>query len=386
MRIVDVCAFYTPHGGGVRTYIDQKLALAEPLGHDITVIAPGTEDALIERGPSARIMTLRSPRLPVDRKYGYFDDEPAIHRALDRLAPDFVEASSPWRSPVMVANWRPEVPKALIMHADPLSAYAYRWFGPFLERDTIDRRFDPFWRHLRRLGQSFDAVVCANRDLSSRLQAGGVVNVQTNPMGVQPGLFSPARRNEALRARLLQHCGLGPDALLLVAAGRLAPEKRLPMLAEAVTMAGRRRPIGLAIFGEGREKLSLWRAIAGNPHIRMMQPVRDRERFATVLASADALLHGCEAETFCMAGAEARASGVPVIVPDQGGAAEFALQGGGIAYRAADRASLVEALLRFEPHSPDWQLHTAPRTMRAHFDDLFALYRRLQDNRQRSVA
>jgi len=25
MKIVDVCAFYAPKGGGVRTYVDQKL-------------------------------------------------------------------------------------------------------------------------------------------------------------------------------------------------------------------------------------------------------------------------------------------------------------------------------------------------------------------------
>ena len=36
------------------------------------------------------------------------------------------------------------------------------------------------------------------------------------------------------------------------------------------------------------------------------------------LASADALVHGCEAETFCLVAAEARASGTPMIVPDRG--------------------------------------------------------------------
>ena len=66
----------------------------------------------------------------------------ALHAALDRLAPDFVEVSSPWRSPSMVARWRPEVPKALVMHADPLAAYAYRWLGPVLARDTIDRQVE----------------------------------------------------------------------------------------------------------------------------------------------------------------------------------------------------------------------------------------------------
>ena len=50
MRIVDVCAFYSPLGGGVRTYIDQKLALADKFGVDMTVIAPGEDAQVEERG------------------------------------------------------------------------------------------------------------------------------------------------------------------------------------------------------------------------------------------------------------------------------------------------------------------------------------------------
>ena len=48
MHIVDVCAFYTPHGGGVRTYVERKLAFAETSGDDVTIIVPGTR-AHIER-------------------------------------------------------------------------------------------------------------------------------------------------------------------------------------------------------------------------------------------------------------------------------------------------------------------------------------------------
>ena len=32
-------------------------------------------------------MTLPSPRLPLDRKYGYFGDEAAIHATLDEPGP-----------------------------------------------------------------------------------------------------------------------------------------------------------------------------------------------------------------------------------------------------------------------------------------------------------
>lgn len=386
MRIVDVCAFYSPRGGGVRTYVEQKLALAESSGHDITILAPGDEHATVDAGPHARIVTLPAPRFPLDRKYWYFQDEAALHAALDALEPDLVEASSPWRSALMVANWRPEVSKALIMHADPLSAYAYRWLGSLLPRETIDRRMDWFWQHLRKLGRLFDAVVCASEDFAGRLSAGGMANIVTIPMGVEPGLFTPRRRDPALRARLLDQCGLDARATLLVAAGRLAPEKRIPMLIEAATAAGQQRPIGLVIFGEGREQGAVMRAIGGNPHIRLFQPERDRAKFAAILASCDALLHGCEAETFCMLAGEAQASSLPVIVPDRGGAADFARGGAGIAYRAASRSDATQAILALPPMRADASGPATVRHMQDHFDALFGLYRALGDARRLQAA
>lgn len=386
MKIVDVCAFYSPKGGGVKTYVGQKLAIAERMEQDITILAPGDDDSVLELGPRARIQTIASPRFPLDRKYWYFRDEPALHAALDRLAPDFVEASSPWRSPLMVANWRPQTPKALILHADPLSAYAYRWLEPLVSRETIDRRFVRYWDHLRQLGRLYDAVVCASDDLASRMKAGGVGNVVTVPMGVEPQRFSAGKRNEDLREWLLAQCGLGPDATLLVAAGRLAPEKRLPMLVEAVTIAGRHRQLGLAIFGEGRDDATILRAIGGNPHVRLFRPECDRERFAGVLASADAFLHGCEAETFCMTAAEASASGIPVIVPDRGGAADFAKGQMGTSYRAADRADLVRAILTLPDRFAGRRTGRMTRAMDDHFAALFAVYQNIASGKRSSAA
>jgi alpha-1,6-mannosyltransferase len=272
------------------------------------------------------------------------------------------------------------------MHADPLSAYAYRWLEPLISRQTIDRRFVKYWDHLRQLGRLYDAVVCASEDLASRLKAGGVGNVVTVPMGVEPQRFSAGKRSERLRASLLAQCGLNPDATLLVAAGRLAPEKRVPMLVEAVTIAGRHRQVGLAIFGEGRDDTNILRAIAGNPHIRLFRPERDRERFAGLLASADAFLHGCEAETFCMVAAEAIASGIPVIVPDRGGAADFARHATGLSYRAADQADLVRAILMLPDRFAALSDSDAPRAMDDHFAALFAIYQRLRSCRSAHAA
>lgn len=226
MRIVDVCAFYTPAGGGVRTYVERKLAAAPAAGHEMIILAPGRESRIEQRGPGAWIEWLESPRLPLDRRYGYFASHDQVHAALDRLQPDIVEASSPWRSASMVADWRGAAPRVLVMHADPLAAYAYRWFGKVAERATIDRGFGWFWRHLQRLDRAYDAVVSASPSFSARLRGGGLGHVVTNPMGVDPGFFDPALRDEGMRARLLERCALPPSATLLIGVGRHAAEKR----------------------------------------------------------------------------------------------------------------------------------------------------------------
>ncbi|OYX64638.1 MAG: glycosyl transferase family 1 [Sphingomonadales bacterium 32-64-17] len=390
MRIVDVCGFYTPHGGGIRTYVDQKLQMAERLGHDITVLAPGAEAGTREISSQARIVTLEQPPFPLDKKYFSFVDKEAVHEALDELKPDFIEASSPWKSADFVGEYAPPIPRALVMHSDPLAAHAYRWFEGIAQPSSVDKAFDWFWQRLRRHGRRFDLVVSANSSLTDRLTNGGAVNGPglaegvTVPMGIEPGRFSPELRSEALRATLLATCDLGEDATLLVSAGRLATEKRYPMLVEAATIAGHSRPIGLVIFGEGRSHKKIMKAIDGNPHIRLLRPINDREHFATILASADALLHGCEAETFGMAAAEAYASGIPVVAPVGGGASDFVRHHPQYGFRPTDTADAVRAILALPEGSRPELPAPVPRSMEVHFRELFALYE--QQSRRASVA
>src|SRR5215218_3817932 len=138
MRIADVSAFYAPRGGGVRTYVDAKLKAAPRLGHEMIVVIPGERDEVIERAPGAILACLASPRLPVDKRYRYFDDQKSLHRLLDAWRPDPVEASSPWSSATMVGRWQGAATRSLVMHADPLAAYAYRWLGGIAPIGVVD--------------------------------------------------------------------------------------------------------------------------------------------------------------------------------------------------------------------------------------------------------
>jgi alpha-1,6-mannosyltransferase len=325
------------------------------------------------------LATIASPTLPVDRRYRYFDDEPTLHRLLDAWQPDHVEASSPWSSATMVGRWQGSASRSLVMHADPLAAYAYRWLGWLATTATIDRWFGRFWSHLRGLDSLFDVVISANRSLTQRLRMGGVYGAETIPMGVEPGLFSPRLRSHELRESALRSMGLDADALLFLAVGRLAGEKRLEMVCRAVAQCGRRRSIGLLVVGDGPHRTKLELQARRSGRIAIVPGVADRSELARLLASADALVHGCEAETFAMVAAEARASGIPLIVPDRGAAMDHLIPGAGLCYRSGSERSLEQAIDAFIDRGPQLQRALAARrsevrTIDQHFAELFSRY------------
>ena len=376
MRIVDVCAFYSPSGGGVRTYVDAKLRSASRLGHEIVVLTPAENAEVVEVAPGALLAGIPAPTMPFDRRYRYFNDTVRLHRELDLWRPDHVECSSPWSSASAVARWRGSATRSLFMHSDPMAAYAYRWFG-FLNPAVVDGLFSRFWDHMRFLGRSFDAVVSPSRQLAERLRQRGLTNVWTVPLGVE-GSFSPARRDPELRRKLLAEMGLTPDAKLLLSVGRLAPEKRPELIARAVADAGRSRNIGLVLVGEGPMRRKIEKVAAASGRIRLLGHISDRDLVARLMASADALVHACEAETFGLVLAEALASGTPVVVPDRGGAFEQLRPGCGQSYRAGDKAELTKALVQLVDAgrclcSADGRVPD-PRLMEDHFRELFGLF------------
>jgi alpha-1,6-mannosyltransferase len=384
LHIVDISALYSPNGGGIRTYTRAKLAMAEQFGIRMTVVAPGPANGE-ERVGSARLVTVKSPRFPLDRNYSYFADEGVIHAMLDRLMPDFVECSSPWGSAVAVGNWPGPAPRALMMHAEPMSAWVYRYLDRVLPRPIIDRGFAGFWRYMQRLDNRYQLVVAASGPVASRLTGQGLHHVAVHPLGIEAGVFSPNVRDEQLRAALLAGCGLPESAVLALGVGRHSPEKQWPLVVDAATSAGQIVPLGLVLLGDGPGRGAVERAIDGNPHIRILPPVTRRPDYARLLASADLLVHGCAAETFGLACAEAAASGLPLIVPDDGGALDQIRPGAGTSYRANSGADLRRALLLAAENLPAWRLAArapgpAPRTMADHFGRLFQSYRAVHED------
>jgi alpha-1,6-mannosyltransferase len=346
MRIVDVNEFYSPTGGGVRTYIDRKMGAMSDLGHELIVIAPGRENAIEERPGGGRVIYLKAGRLPFDHNYGLFWDPAPITHALDRLQPDLVETSSPWRPPWVVGQWQSDAVKTFFMHNDNVSAYALRWFENLAPTERIERAFLWYSRYMDKFLGAFDAVVTNGPALEKRLTARGVRIDASMPLGIERGHFSPDLRDERLRVALLAQCGLPPHGHLLLGLGRHHPEKRWRLVIDAVERAGAGLPVGLILLGAGVETQKIEKRVAGSPHIRMFRPVYDRERLARIMASCDALIHGSEAEPFGLVASEAMAAGLPLIVPDTGGCAEVADPLSSELYTARDAGSAALAIAR----------------------------------------
>lgn len=346
MRIVDVNEFYAPAGGGVRTYIDRKMSILSDMGHELTVIAPGRVDAVEERPGGGRIHYVKAPVLPFDANYGLFWDAAPITRLLDAIDPDVVECCSPWRPAWIVGDWQGRAVKSFFMHNDNVAAYPQRWFEGVAAPDRIERAFAWYSRYMGRFLDKYDTVLTNGPALQKRLGARGVRVDAAMPLGIERQHFSPAFRDAKLRRALLAQCGLPEDALLLLGLGRHHPEKRWPMIIDAVERAGAKIPVGLVQIGIGRDSQRMEKRIAGSPHIRLFRPVYDRERLARIMASCDALVHGSEAEPFGLVASEAMASGLPLIVPDTGGCAEVADPYASELYTARSAESCAAAIKR----------------------------------------
>lgn len=379
MKIVDIAESYSEHGGGVRTYVRHKLAAAARHGHEMVIVAPGTEDK-VDMADGGRIVWVKSLRSPFDGRYGLFTRAKAVHAVLDRESPDIVEGSSPLGGGFFASSWRGNAKKVFVFHTDVVAVWPQTFLGSRFGFDRVDRWSSPLWRGVRKLASGYDATVVSGNWLARRLDDHGIDNARVVPFGIDKRGFSPERRDERVRQQFLGQCGVGPDADLLMVVSRLDPEKRIPTLLEAFGKASKRQRLGMIVFGRGSMERSLQKKIDRTPGVHLSGYLGDRQAMATAMASADAFVHGSAAETYGLVVAEALCAGVPVIVPDRGGAAALAGPGYAETYSTGDASSCADAIHRLLQRDRA-QLRSATTvaarrigTMDGHFDRLFELY------------
>ncbi|HEY0464920.1 MAG TPA: glycosyltransferase, partial [Polyangiaceae bacterium] len=292
-------------------------------GHDHLVVAPGKQhavgrldQAVVQVNGSARVLQVRGPTLPYDSNYQLLWRLDRVHRALLDFEPEVLSLNSLYMATLALATLprRLNPLRTIFWHADFIDTYLRPRIPSAVSQRVGDALVEPLWAAVRHVARRSAATFAASKSQVQKLREHRVERVLYVPFGLDRRLFRCDGGSPAVRAELL---GQNPDARLLVGVGRLAGEKRWDQVIRAVQQLSVSQAVRLVIFGEGPE-LDRLRGLADPRVVSLFGPERDRNRLATVLASADLFVHGGAYETYGFSVAEAMASGLPVVVPASG--------------------------------------------------------------------
>ncbi len=310
----DINNFFSTTGGGVRRYHLEKLrALGKREDIEYHLIVP-SDRAEVEHYGRATIHHL--PAMPMmGGGYRFVLNPVRVRKLMRRIRPDVVEVGSPYVLPDLVrfatrgldcrivGFWHAHYPVAYVRR--PLSPVA-----PWLAR--VGEKVSWWWA--RRTYGRFDATMAAANCTLDRLREEGVNDTAYTPLGVDLELFTPNRRDDALR----RSWGAGPSDVVLGFPHRLCEEKSLGTLLAAYDMvrtAGYRPHVVFAGSGPGRQEVE---ALAERyPEVHFLGYLDGRQEVARLLASVDIVAALSPTETFGLSAAEAMASGTALIGSDE---------------------------------------------------------------------
>lgn len=334
VRIALVAETFTPAVNGVANSV---LHVADQLarrGHTPVVVAPSGADYHTRSGHLVHVETVPAMTLPGYRQLKVarpgFDGLGAM---LERLAPDVVHLASPavLGSAAVRAAQQLELPVVAVYQTD-LAAFAARY------RLTIGQPF--IWKYLRRLHNAADLTLVPSTASADQLARHGIGPLVRWARGVDADLFHPGRRDQAWRREV------GQGRLIVGFVGRLAPEKRVHLLAQASRLPG----VQLVVVGDGPRRRALEDAMPDAVFTGQLLG----EELGRVMASLDLLVHPGADETFCQVIQEALCAGVPVSAAAAGGPLDLVQDGrNGLLWRSDAPGELTRQIeaLRDDPMS-----------------------------------
>lgn len=145
----------------------------------------------------------------------------------------------------------------------------------------------------------------------------------------------------------------GDGVRRVVLLSRLDPIKRVALLFDALERTPGLSLLHFDIYGTGAEAEKLEERARQHPNVRLHGFVPEA---AAALAEADLLLHTCPEEPFGLVLLEAFAAGVPVLVPNSGGAGDIVQHGVNGWHFSANDAVALGQRLQMLTVAPSWQL------------------------------
>jgi len=314
MKILHIANFYGPKSGGIRTTLHELGAGYIAKGHEFTYIVPGT-GLYCEDTPDGRKITVPSFELPFSGGYRIIRNNSYIKKLIITLAPDVLEVSDRFTL-TGIGEWasKRKIKTVVFSHETLVGLAAHYFMFPITP--LID------W-HNRRLAKRFNYVIATTNFAAREFEKLKIENLVRVPLGVDLEKFSPARRDEELRAQLLKG-----SEILLVHCGRMSREKHPARSLETLKLLIERGVDARLVYVGIGPLFKKLRQEAKDLPVTFLGYIADRDRLADILASADVSLAPGPIETFCLAALESLASGTPVVASSTSAVGEFLLLNG----------------------------------------------------------
>ena len=358
---------------GVARTLQQNLAMAQELGKDYSIITCFPEREPFQRGvvqftpvgvcglpeyPELKVLT---PPFLQMLKHCYEEGVTHIH------------AATP--GPVGLAALG--IARILRLPISGTYHTAIPQYGKALTDDTYVE--DLLWKGMVWFYEQLDTIYVPSKATAAELLEHGLNpdKIRVYPRGIDVERFHPAKRNGIFSERF----GIDDDRVNILFVGRVSPEKNLPLLAKSFrTLIERGVHARLVIAGDGPYRAEMEAELAGLPVL--FTGYLQGEDLPALYASSDLLAFPSTSDTFGNVVLEAQASGIPVIVSDEGGPQENLLPGRtGLVVPAHDGDALVDAMAelatqyeRRREMGHEARLYMASRGFKAAFAQLYGMY------------
>ena len=341
MRIAMFTNTYLPHVGGVARSVKTLEDACRRFGHEVKVIAPEFDGA----EPSPDVL-----RVPAIQHFNGSDfcvrlPMPNVVRSfMEDFAPDLIHSHHPFLlgDAALRESWKMKVPVVFTHHT------LYERYTHYVPLDSPALK-----RIAIQLATEYcnlcDTVIAPSESIAKLLRDRGVESpVRTIPTGIDTASFGAGDGG-----RFRAGAGIPRDARVIGHVGRLAREKNLIFLAEAVSLRLKEDPGAVFLLvgdGDAREEmLSVLGRSVGEEQIHFAGKKSGRD-LADAYAAMDYFAFASQTETQGIVLAEAMAAGKPVVALDGPGVREIVEDGGnGILLRgdatAAEFASALELLM-----------------------------------------
>lgn len=346
MKILLATESYYPNidGGAVAQY--NLMKELKKLGHEPVVVAPGNSIRnYVEEIDGYQVYRAGSITLPFYMKSRYrFSPFPffKLRKIINKFKPDIVHICSPYPIGGSAYIWarKNHIPIISSIHILPEN-----FLSPFIGSKLYERIKESFWKYLIYFFNLADwTTVPTQSGADIYIKNGLVNNITPISNGIDTKIFNPKNDGEYLRKKFNL-----PKNNIVLTTGRITPEKNLEVLINAIPHVIKKIDAHFLFVGSGGDykqnlqKLVKKLKVTDNTTFTSFLDWGD---YPKIFSIADLFTLPSEFELQSIVTLEAVASGLPVVVVNNGALPELANSGNGFVFEPKNSIEMAEKITK----------------------------------------